>query len=562
MKEEPTDHDAIFSDEEPETPHGQTYIFDGVSYHTYQEMVDAKRKRNEQILQGLGFLDTGGAPRLESNRKAATQRGIKRQKSKTEPLPRRKSSRLSSEKENLVALDYYVNDWNRNNSVVNVEGNGTGFDAKDAEPQKPDYPKGRLNDGDDMKVKDAVEMMDEKWINDDSVELAEQFVQKTLANLCGEKLEIPSSKRTSPTSVTATSLETDLASMVKSLSIDNQECVAKVTPERIYSVAAHPSENKLIACAGDKLGYIGLWDVDAPVDDSRNGVHLFRVHSRPICCLEWATDDSMISASYDGTIRRLNVETGTFEEIFASYDDSNTYYAEELGFGIDEGYSFWHQHVSLDHRFAGSDPCLFLATSVGTALHLDLRLAERQRITFNEQLSERKINTLSLHLNGYTLVSAGNDGIVSLWDIRKFGKAASQKAVATQHVGRSVSSAYFSPSGGSLLSTSFEDRIDLIDGAHTFKGVIKPSTSIKHNNQTGRWLSTFMPCWHPKQDIFVSGSMKKPRCIEIFDHKGKLLREVSGDTLTAVASRCCFHPSTKKVVVIGGNSSGRVVAVR
>lgn len=169
---------------------------------------------------------------------------------------------------------------------------------------------------------------------------------------------------------------------------------------------------------------------------------------------------------------------------------------------------------------------------------------------------------ISLHLNGYTLVSAGNDGIVSLWDIRKFGKAASQKAVATQHVGRSVSSAYFSPSGGSLLSTSFEDRIDLIDGAHTFKGVMKPSTSIKHNNQTGRWLSTFMPCWHPKQDIFVSGSMKKPRCIEIFDHKGKLLREVSGDALTAVASRCCFHPSTKKVVVIGGNSSGRVVAVR
>jgi len=382
--------------EEPDTPQTpMSYVFEGVSYPTYQEMVNAKRKRNEEVLQGLGFLDAGGASRLETSKKTATQRGIKRQKAVKEPLPRRKSSRLSSEKSTLVALDYNVKDWNRDNNVVNVEvGDAAG---KDDEPEKPKYPKGRLNDGDAMTVKDAIESLDDKWIKESSIDAAETFVQSTLLELSKAKSfdgTSPSKRDKSPTSVAVDSLERNLDSMVKDLSIDNEEWVAKVTPDRIYSVAAHPSEDKLIACAGDKGGHIGLWDVDAPSSDSHNGVHLFRVHSRPICGLQWATQDTMISASYDGTVRRLNVETGTFQEIFASYDDSNTYYAEELGFGIDEGYNFWHQYVTLDHRQPGSDPCLFLATSVGKALHLDLRVADKQRITFYEQLSERKINTL------------------------------------------------------------------------------------------------------------------------------------------------------------------------
>jgi WD40 repeat protein len=172
----------------------------------------------------------------------------------------------------------------------------------------------------------------------------------------------------------------------------------------------------------------------------------------------------------------------------------------------------------------------------------------------------------SLHPNGYTLASAGNDGVVNLWDVRKFQgsphKAGTPKAIASHSIGLSVSSSFFSPSGNSLLSTSFSNKLDLIGDPDKQKGDIKPTVQIPHNNQTGRWLSTFMASWHAKQNIFVCGSMKKPRCVELFDEKGKLLREVSGDSLTAVASRCCFHPSTSRLIVIGGNSSGRLVVIR
>jgi WD40 repeat protein len=171
----------------------------------------------------------------------------------------------------------------------------------------------------------------------------------------------------------------------------------------------------------------------------------------------------------------------------------------------------------------------------------------------------------SLHPNGHTLASGGLDGMVKLWDIRKFGNSKRKKTpepIATQSIGYSVSSSYFSPSGDSLLTTSFADRLDLMEGAHLESGTVKPTHSIRHNNKTGRWLTTFMATWHPELDIFVSGSMLKPRCMEVFDSSGKRIRAVTGESLTAVASRCCFHRSTDQLVMIGGNSSGRVVAVR
>ena len=68
-----------------------------------------------------------------------------------------------------------------------------------------------------------------------------------------------------------------------------------------------------------------------------------------------------------------------------------------------------------------------------------------------------------------------------------------------------------------------------------------------------------MANWYPAQGgIFVVGSMQQPRTIEVFASDGELLREIRGDALTAVASRCCFHPNPDRLVVFGGNSSGRV----
>ena len=37
--------------------------------------------------------------------------------------------------------------------------------------------------------------------------------------------------------------------------------VAKVVPDRIFSLAVHPTEDKTLVMAGDKWGKLGFWDV-------------------------------------------------------------------------------------------------------------------------------------------------------------------------------------------------------------------------------------------------------------------------------------------------------------
>ena len=48
--------------------------------------------------------------------------------------------------------------------------------------------------------------------------------------------------------------------------------------------------------------------------------------------------------------------------------------------------------------------------------------------------------------------------------------------------------------------------------------------SVSHNNQTGRWLTTFKAEWHPlRDDLFFVGSMNRPRQIDAFTNTGEVL---------------------------------------
>lgn len=267
--------------------------------------------------------------------------------------------------------------------------------------------KDRVNDGADLSLEQAIGLNGPKWNRDDSLSQAEGLMKDLMTQGSAMKAgRSPKKKARSPTSVvTAGILEhvptnKELKSKIVNLAIDKEEWVAKVTPDRIYYVTTHPSESKLLCCAGDKQGYVGLWDVDAPsTDDSgvsnNHGVSLFRPHGRPISCLEWLNNDSLISASYDGSVRRLNVEKGVFEEIFATYDDSDSTYLEDLGYGLDQGYRYWTQFATVDSRSLGmSNPCLFLSTSVGDVFHVDLRSSRKGMITFHESVSEKKVNSI------------------------------------------------------------------------------------------------------------------------------------------------------------------------
>ncbi|KAK2154158.1 hypothetical protein LSH36_275g04008, partial [Paralvinella palmiformis] len=93
-------------------------------------------------------------------------------------------------------------------------------------------------------------------------------------------------------------------------------------------------------------------------------------------------------------------------------------------------------------------------------------------------------------------------------------------------------------------------RVDYNPGGHKLY--------YRHNNYTGRWLSNFKAIWHPRrEDLFIVGSMSRPRQIEMYSSTGKLVKCFQDvDNLNSVCSLNAFHPN--RDVLVGGNSSGRM----
>lgn len=166
------------------------------------------------------------------------------------------------------------------------------------------------------------------------------------------------------------------------------------------------------------------------------------------------------------------------------------------------------------------------------------------------------------------------------------GQNQTLQSIAAYNCGKSVNSAFYSASGRYLVSTTMANKLDIFDDIHLSKveeesrkvslsqsAALKPFRSIVHDNMTGRWLTTFHAVCHPQTDLFAVGSMQKPRRIDLLDPclaelndssrnaSSASMSALSGDDLTAIISRFAFHPRTDRLVLAGGNSSGRVTVV-
>ena len=125
---------------------------------------------------------------------------------------------------------------------------------------------------------------------------------------------------------------------------------------------------------------------------------------------------------------------------------------------------------------------------------------------------------------------------------------------------RSLSCSFFSPiSGNQVVTMCTDDKIRLFNTSD-IKATLTPQCQIRHNNNTGRWLTPFRAAWHPSLDgMLVTGSMERPRQIEVWQTKtGSLenVKKLMGDDLGSVCSLVGIHPSHE--VITGANSSGRV----
>ncbi|NWX34294.1 WDR76 protein, partial [Notiomystis cincta] len=299
-----------------------------------------------------------------------------------------------------------------------------------------------------------------------------------------------------------------LSSMVLS-----EENIRKVVKARVCSMAIHPSESTILVAAGDKGGHIGLWNVSCR---SEEGAHTFIPHSLQVNCMHFSPCNPahLLSLSND-TLRCGDVTRAVFDEICRGEENLSCFdfLEESASTAI---VSQWDGAVAVvDRRTPG----------VSSELSADIGF--------------RRTRTVHVHpLNRQYFLAAGALD-VCVFDVR-YLKAKRNKPLSslTGHT-KSVASAYFSPVTGSRVVTVCADD------------------KLRHNNNTGRWLTRFRAIWDPKQEhCFLVGSMAQPRQIQVFQDTGKLLHSFCNDCLGSVCSINVVHPSQN--ILVGGNSSGRL----
>uniref|UniRef100_G3PVS7 WD repeat-containing protein 76 n=1 Tax=Gasterosteus aculeatus aculeatus TaxID=481459 RepID=G3PVS7_GASAC len=325
----------------------------------------------------------------------------------------------------------------------------------------------------------------------------------------------------------------DYRSALKNMRI-TEDTVAKVVKGHIYSASFHPCTSSLLVAAGDKLGNVGLWKLGGEgVDD---GVLLFEPHTRPVSCMAFsrAHPTQLLSCSYDGSLRCMDVEKAVFHDVYDIEDGLRTF-------------DFMSRDCST----------LVVGNWLGEVAIVDRRTPGNTHESLHSL--DKTLRCVSVHPLQKQYFAVAERRTVNIYDSRCL-KNSKTPAVSQLHGhSLSISSAYFSPcTGNRLLTTCMDEMIRIYDtSSMTEKSPLL--TSIRHNTHTARptKLTKLSAVWDPKrEDCFVVSS-SRPRSVQVFHQSGQLQRHfVDGENFNTVLSVAAFHPSRNAFV--GGNGSGRL----
>ncbi|KAI9668401.1 MAG: hypothetical protein M1831_001155 [Alyxoria varia] len=366
----------------------------------------------------------------------------------------------------------------------------------------------------------------------------------------------------------------------------------KITPERIYAMGFHPTVERPMVFAGDKLGNLGMFDASQTLpsvkkeeDDEAEEdedppppeITAFKLHTRTISAMHFTPTQpqNLYTSSYDSSIRCLNLEKGISTEV---YGPTSTEIDDPLS-GI---------------QIPATDPNLLYFASLNGSFGMhDTRTSSSKTggPTQLLQLSDKKIGGFSVHpTQPHLLSTASLDRTCKLWDLRKItGKGAGRMpALLGEHESKlSISHAAFN-AAGQIATSSYDDTIkihhlpsanSILSPGQPLKS-FAPSTVIPHNNQTGRWVTILRPHWQANpggQGVnggggggggggskgaadggnkfkFCIGNMN--RFVDVYAGTGEQLAQLGGEGVTAVPAVAVFHESRDWVA--GGTASGKL----
>lgn len=300
---------------------------------------------------------------------------------------------------------------------------------------------------------------------------------------------------------------------------------------------------------------------DEDEEDADPVIATIKPHTRTISAMytHQSQPQTLYTASYDSSIRAIDLEKSAATEVYGPSDNG----ADEPISGVD---------------MSAEDPnVLYFTTLNGAFGRHDTREGAGTGSTELYKLSERKIGGFSLHpLAPHYLATASLDRTMKLWDLRKISKKL--PTLVGEHESRlSVSHAAFN-SAGQVATSSYDDSIKIhsfgvggkagtgaLESMNTWKPgyvldeeVMEPEVTIRHNNQTGRWVTILKPQWqrHPQDGLqkMVIGNMN--RFVDIYAADGTQLAQLGGDGITAVPAVAVFHQTQDWVAA--GTASGKL----
>ncbi|GMM45327.1 Cmr1 protein [Pichia kluyveri] len=340
-----------------------------------------------------------------------------------------------------------------------------------------------------------------------------------------------------------------------------------LTNSRMTTIEFHPSNNRKLVFGGDTNGMLGVWTVD---DDSEDepAIIRFTPHRKNIAriCVRPEVLEEVVSSSYDGSIRTMDL-TKNISKCIVEYDDQ---------WGDASGIS--------DFKFIDKN-IGYLTTLQGEFSIFDLRVSDpvrRDACVANYRLHDKKIGYFSVCPTDNKLIaSASLDRTMRIWDLRNihdqvwsgYEDVKGPQCVAAYGSRLSVSCTDWNRSGD-IVCNGYDDSIRIFnmnkgDGIMNYLSTLaKPETgdinenltpdvTIKHNCQSGRWVSILKSRWHerPRDGVekFVIANMKKS--LDVYSREGTMLAHINDERMTSVPAVCCFHPTENWIV--GGNSSGK-----
>ncbi|CAL5198745.1 unnamed protein product [Lathyrus oleraceus] len=352
-----------------------------------------------------------------------------------------------------------------------------------------------------------------KGTDDSDRSFIESLVSMSNKGLLEEELEGPAKKK-----------KTECSFELESLSLD-PENIARVVPGRITQVRFFPSKDVNMIAAGNKFGDIGFWNV------GESEIFLYHPHAAPISGILFQQHclSKIYTSCYDGFIRLMDAEKEIFDMVYNSSDNACIY------------------ALSQPKNDAN---CLYLSEGKGGLAVLDNRIG---KCSSHWDLHGARINTIDFNpQSSHIVATSSSDGTACTWDLRCIG-GRKHTALRTFAHKRSVQSAYFSPSGSSLATTSMDDTVRIYSGVN-----LEDETSVYHFNQTGRWLSTFRAIWGWDNSYLFVGNMN--RGVDIVSTVQKAtVKTLESPHISAIP--CRFDAHSFEVGMLAGATSGGQIYV-